>query len=198
MTPSIDQTVHQFANLLPIWTLLLILTLLPNFGGFHRTSQRVQLSTNGRLLLRTPGPVPFGTCICSNVETILSWTRHVYGPFEFRTSLGTFILLTTLKHHHRLKHCSFSYIAANEIMINFWYSQKDKKGEIWLSPITKAPTSKEISKKQRDNIKNGPTTSITQRLRTDLGRSVVVTTAAQQLWLVYERSTFKHTAKEVY
>ena len=24
------------------------------------------------LLLRTPGPVPFGTCICSNVETILS------------------------------------------------------------------------------------------------------------------------------
>ena len=24
------------------------------------------------LLLRTPGPVPFGICICSNVETILS------------------------------------------------------------------------------------------------------------------------------
>ena len=40
-----------------------------------------------------PGPVPFGTCICSNVETILSWTCHVYGPFEFRTSLGTSILL---------------------------------------------------------------------------------------------------------
>ena len=36
---------------------------------------------------------PFGTCICSNVETILSWTCHVYGPFEFRTSLGTSILL---------------------------------------------------------------------------------------------------------
>ena len=47
-------------------------------------------------LLRTPGPVPFGTCICSNVETILSWTCHVYGPFEFRTSLGTSILLQTL------------------------------------------------------------------------------------------------------
>ena len=47
----------------------------------------------GRLLLRTPGPVPFGTCICCNVETILSWTCHVYGPFEFRTSLGTSILL---------------------------------------------------------------------------------------------------------
>ena len=69
------------------------MTLLPNFGGFHRTLQRVRLANRGRLLLRTPGPVPFGTCICSNVETILSWTCHVYGPFEFRTFLGTSILL---------------------------------------------------------------------------------------------------------
>ena len=89
----IDQTLHQFANLLPNWTLLPILTLLPNFGGFHRTLQRVRLPNRGRLLLRTPGPVPFGTCICSNVETNLSWTCHVYGPFVFRTSLGTTILL---------------------------------------------------------------------------------------------------------
>ena len=93
MTPSIDQTLHQFANLLPNWTLIPILTLLPNFGGFHRTLLRVRLANRGRLLLRTPGPVPFGTCICFNVETILSWTCHVYGPFEFRTSLGTSILL---------------------------------------------------------------------------------------------------------
>ena len=93
MTPSIDQTLHQFANLLPNWTLLPILTLLPNFGGIHRTLQRVRLANRERLLLRTPGPVPFGTCICSNVETILSLTCHVYGPFEFRTSLGTSVLL---------------------------------------------------------------------------------------------------------
>ena len=72
MTPSIDQTLHTFANLLPNWTLLPILTLLPNYGGVHRTSQRVRLAIRGRLLVRTPGPVPFGTCICSNVETILS------------------------------------------------------------------------------------------------------------------------------
>ena len=71
-TPSIDQTSHLFANLLPNWTLIPILTLLQNFGGFHRTLQRVRLANRGRLLLRTPGPVPFGTCICSNVETILS------------------------------------------------------------------------------------------------------------------------------
>ena len=64
-------------------------------GGFHRTLQRVRLANRGRLLLRTPGPVPFGTCIFPKVETILSWTFHVYGPFEFRTSLGTSILLRT-------------------------------------------------------------------------------------------------------
>ena len=93
MTHSNDHTLHQFANLLPNWTLLPILTLLPNFRGFHRTLQRVRLANRGRLLLRTPGPIPFGTCICSNVETILSWTCHVYGPFESRTSLGTSVLL---------------------------------------------------------------------------------------------------------
>ena len=64
-----------------------------NFGGFHRTLQRVRLANRGRLLLRTPGPVPFRTCICSYVETILSWTCNIYGPFEFSTSLGTSIFL---------------------------------------------------------------------------------------------------------
>ena len=96
MTPSIDQTLHQFANLLPNWTLLPVLTLLQNFGGFLRTLQRVRLVNRGRLLLWTPGSIPFGTCIWSNVETILSWTCHVYGPFEFRTSLGTSNLIDTL------------------------------------------------------------------------------------------------------
>ena len=60
MTPSIDQTLHQYANLIfPNLTLLPILTLLPNFGGYHRTLQRVQLANRGRLLLRTPGPSLF-------------------------------------------------------------------------------------------------------------------------------------------
>ena len=71
MTPSMDQTLHRFGNFLPNWTLLPILTLLPNFGGFHRTLQRARLANRGRLLLRQPAPVPAGTCICSNVDTIL-------------------------------------------------------------------------------------------------------------------------------
>ena len=40
-------------------SVLLYFTLLPNFGGFHRTLQRVRLAKRGRLLLRTPGPVAF-------------------------------------------------------------------------------------------------------------------------------------------
>ena len=88
-------------------SVLLYFTYYPNFGGFHRTLHRVRLANRGRLL-RTPGPVAFGTCICSNVETILSWTCHVYGPSEFRTSLVTSILLskeTVLKIRNNAQIC---------------------------------------------------------------------------------------------
>ena len=94
MTPSIDQTLHQFANFIPNSTLLPILNLLLNFGGFHRTFQRVQLVNKGRLLLRNLVLSHLGLAFVFNVETILSWTCHVYWPFEFRTSLGTSSLLT--------------------------------------------------------------------------------------------------------
>ena len=40
-----------------------------------------------------------------------------------------------------------------------------------------------LAKKQRDNTKMQPKTSITQRLWTDLGRSVGVTIATQLVWL---------------
>ena len=45
---------HLFANLLPNWTFIPILTLLPNFGGFRGTLRRVRLANRGRLVLRTP------------------------------------------------------------------------------------------------------------------------------------------------
>ena len=59
----------------------------------------------------------------------------------------------------------------------------EKKEEIRLSPMTKALTTIEKSKKQRDNIKTPPKTFITQRLRTDLGRSVGVTAVTPLVWL---------------
>ena len=45
--------------------------------------------------------------------------------------------------------------------------------------MTKAPTPTDKSKKQRDNTKTPPTMSIAQRLRTDVGPSVGLTTATQ-------------------
>ena len=44
---------------------------------------------------------------------------------------------------------------------------EEKKEEIWLSPMTKAPTPAEMSKGQSDNTNNATTSSITQRLWTD-------------------------------
>ena len=44
---------------------------------------------------------------------------------------------------------------------------EEKKEEIWLIPMTKAPTPTEKSKKQSDNTKTPPKTSITQRKQTD-------------------------------
>ena len=49
---------------------------------------------------------------------------------------------------------------------------KRGQGRDRLSPMTNALTLTEKSKKQRDNIKTPPKSSITQRLWTDLGRSV--------------------------
>ena len=51
--------------------------------------------------------------------------------------------------------------------------------------MTKAPTPTEMSKGQSYNTSNATKSSITQRLRTDLGRWVGVTTATQLVWLTW-------------
>ena len=65
--------------------------------------------------------------------------------------------------------------------------------------MTKSATHTEKSKKQQDNTKTPPKTSITKRLRTDLGRSVEVTIATQLVWFkpVYRIPAFRLTAKAV-
>ena len=67
--------------------------------------------------------------------------------------------------------------------------------------MTKASTPTEKSKKHRDNRKKKPPpkTFITQRLRTDLGRSVGVTAVNPTgvVKPVYVRTTFPLTAKVV-
>ena len=63
--------------------------------------------------------------------------------------------------------------------------------EISLSPLTKALTPAEMSKGQSDNTNNATKSSITQRLRTDLG-SVGVITATQLVWLTGLRAQPSH------
>ena len=46
---------------------------------FMKHLQWVRLANRGRLLLRTPSPVPFWICICSNAETALSLICYVSG-----------------------------------------------------------------------------------------------------------------------
>ena len=60
--------------------------------------------------------------------------------------------------------------------LHFIVPYQEKREEIWLSLISKAPIPTENQKrKQSDNTKTQRKTSITKRLRTDLRRSVGVT-----------------------
>ena len=72
LTPSIDQTLyHTIFGFITELNLITDFDLITKFREV-RTLQWVRLANRGRLLLRTPGPVPFVTCICSNVDVIFS------------------------------------------------------------------------------------------------------------------------------
>ena len=58
-----------------------------------------------------------------------------------------------------------------------------EKEEIRLSPMTKATTPTEMSKGKMTTQTTPQKSSITERLRTDLGRSVGVAMATQLVWL---------------
>ena len=95
-TPSIDQT---FPNFYPFTDLDLIIEFdfLP-YCGMGSSSiehlQRVRHTNRGHLLIRTPSPVPFVTCKCSNVtpispELVLCpdfWVSNIPGYFCFASS----------------------------------------------------------------------------------------------------------------
>ena len=81
----ISSQIHLFAPLLnmrrcTLWTMSGVWILFAFYYAY----------SSGRLLFLTPGPVPLGTCICSNVETIFAWACHVFGY------IGTCILLLFL------------------------------------------------------------------------------------------------------
>ena len=81
----------------------------------------------------------------------------------------------------------------------FWNLLKEKKKEIWLSPMTKAPTPTEKSKKQRDNIKNA-TKDFDYTTIADWLRSVSWSNSSHPTGVVklaYKRTTFPLTATAV-
>ena len=59
--------------------------------------------------------------------------------------------------------------------------------------MSKALIPAEMSKEQHDNTKTSPKSSITQRLRTDLGRSHGVATVIQLVWLTGLRANLPTT-----
>ena len=68
-----------------------------------------------------------------------------------------------------------------------------EKGKDLTQTYDKTPTQTEQFKKQRDNTKIATKMSITQRLQTDLGRSVGITTVTQLVWLTSLRDPNLHT-----
>ena len=62
--------------------------------------------------------------------------------------------------------------------------------------MTKAPTPTETSKGQSDNTNNATKSSIKQQLRTDLRRSVGVTTATQLVWLTWFTGQPSHSPQQ--
>ena len=67
--------------------------------------------------------------------------------------------------------CYITFVSFCYLTNKTFAEYEEKKDEIWLSPMTKAPTPTEKSKKQRANTKSPPKYSISQRLRADLGQS---------------------------
>ena len=63
--------------------------------------QRVRHANRGRLLLQTPGPVPYGICKCSFVETTdtQSYITPVYDTFPWLDFLPTLTWLLNIGFH---------------------------------------------------------------------------------------------------
>ena len=106
VTPSIDETLHQFFTFTDL-DLITEFDFLQLCGVSIEYLQRVRPANRGRLI---PGHLVlshFGTCMCSNVETNLSWTCLVSGLLSFEhpsvllfclISVSCYYIFTICKH----------------------------------------------------------------------------------------------------
>ena len=90
-------------------------------------------------------------------------------------------ILRQIKIFQKLKYWPESAYRLSSETLTAWFMRE--KEDIWLSPLTKGPTPTDNTKKQLDNTQTSPKTSIAQRSRTDLGRSVGATITTQLVWL---------------
>ena len=97
VTPSIDRTLHQFLTI----TDLDLITEFDFFylivQGFHRTYATGVACQQRTLTLRTPGPVPLLGLACVLMSRPISLLNlSCLRTFEFRTPLGTSLLLRSI------------------------------------------------------------------------------------------------------
>ena len=89
VTPSIDRTLHQFLTITDL-VLITELVFLPNCVRFPKNiCNGCGMPTDDAYSLRTPGPVPFGICICSSNR---NHTTYLW-RFPNMTYLPNFTLL---------------------------------------------------------------------------------------------------------
>ena len=86
--------------------------------------------------------------------------------------------LHVLSSRHSLNNIDFASVSDTRLFKEF-----QGENERDLSHRTKSPTPTAKSTKQCDNANTPPKAFITQRLRTDLGRSVALTTVTPLVWL---------------
>ena len=85
------------------------------------------------------------------------------------TNRASYLIIVTVLLPFLSKHITSALTAVKD------HAKKKKKKEIWPSPMTKPPIPTENSKNKGQHTHTPPKSSITQQLRTDLGRSVGVT-----------------------
>ena len=180
---------HANANPMPYTIWLLGLRCLNVLKTFTVSSQKIKINTHGTNDTRC-----YSVCCCNfylSVYAMLVFVIKSMRCSEYRQLVVTFAIQS--------KSCCEFHDWVNVFMCVWPFCQyEEKKNEIWPSPMTKTPIPTENSKTKGQHTQTPPKTSITQQLRTDLGRSVGVTSNPTGVVKpVYGIPTFPLTAKAV-
>ena len=94
------ETISNFPWHIPVWEAYMSIEptshseerFYGSWGKIFQIMPLLQVPQGGTY--RNPCPLFYVAISSLNIFFFLSWTCHIYGPFEFRTSLGTSILLS--------------------------------------------------------------------------------------------------------